>query len=167
MQAPYDARALANYILDRADNLGFAISNMHINKIIYFAHGHFLSGKKMALVDQPFEAWEYGPVIQDLYHRFKRFGKDAITERAMILDKARGTYIVARCKLADEDVGFLNALIDFYIRIPASRLSDMSHEPGGPWDRVWNYEGKSNPGMFISDSLIVDWFSKREAGKGA
>ena len=121
----------------------------------------------MALVDQPFEAWEYGPVIQDLYHRFKRFGKDAITERAMILDKARGTYIVARCKLADEDVGFLNALIDFYIRIPASRLSDMSHEPGGPWDRVWNYEGKSNPGMFISDSLIVDWFSKREAGKGA
>lgn len=89
-QKPYDARAAANFVLDRADALKLGISNMHINKILYFAHGHFLAHKHKRLIDQEFEAWEHGPVVQDLYHRFKKFGKNAITERATILDKRTG-----------------------------------------------------------------------------
>lgn len=158
----YDARALANFVLDRADVLRVGISNMHINKIVYFAHGWFLALRGQKLVDQPFEAWEYGPVVQDLYHRFKRFGKDSITERATVLDKATGEYVPARCEVAVDDLGLLTQVVDFYARIPPSKLSDMSHESGGPWDQVWNYNGKSNPGMFITDNAIAEWFSKKQ-----
>lgn len=157
----YDARAIANFILDRADSLGVGVSNMHVNKIVYFAHGHFLAYKGKPLVDQPFEAWEYGPVVQDLYHRFKKFGKDPITERAMVLDKSAGNFVVARCTLLADERDFLTEISEFYARIPAGRLSDMSHVRGGPWDRVWNYSGTSNPGMFIADSAILEWFSKK------
>ena len=157
----YDARALANFILDRADVLGVGLSNMHINKIAYFAHGWFLALRNQKLVEQPFEAWEYGPVIQDLYHRFKRFGKDSITERATVLDKRTGNFVIAQCNVSVDDRELLTQVVDFYARIPAGKLSDMSHESGGPWDLVWNYEGKSNPGMFIPDSAITNWFSKK------
>ncbi len=163
-EAGHDARAVANVILDRADYLGVGVSNMHINKIIYFAHGHFLAVRNKRLIDQPFEAWEYGPVVQDLYHRFKKFGKNPITERATVLDKRTGNLIVAKCNLTVDDSDFLVQIADFYSRIPAGRLSDMSHEKDGPWDKVWNYQGASNPGMFIVDSVIYDWFYRHRGG---
>ena len=138
---------------------------MHVNKIAYFAHGWFLALRDQKLIEQPFEAWEYGPVVQDLYHRFKRFGKDDITDRATVLDKKNGVFVIAKCDVSVDDFDLLTQVVDFYARIPASRLSDMSHEPGGPWDVVWNYEGKSNPGMFIPDSAITDWFKKKQQTK--
>lgn len=39
----YDVRAIANVVLDRAEHLGISVTNLSINKILYFAHGHFLA----------------------------------------------------------------------------------------------------------------------------
>src|SRR5262249_39748786 len=130
--------------------------------IIYYAHGWFLALRDQKLVDQPFEAWEYGPVVQDLYHQFKRFGKEPITGRATVLNKSSATYDLAKYDISRDDILLLTELVDFYAGIPAGKLSDMSHERGGPWDAVWNYEGRSNPGMFIPDQIIADWFKKQK-----
>jgi uncharacterized phage-associated protein len=155
---PYDARALANLVLDRGDQLGLGISNLHVNKVLFFVHGRFWAAAQIKLIDQPFEAWRHGPVVQDLYHKFKNFESAPIRDRAMVLDKASRSFVIAHCALAENHRELFSDLLDFYIRIPAGRLYEMSHAPGTPWYRVWNYEGKSNPGMFIPDAFIAEWF---------
>jgi uncharacterized phage-associated protein len=150
----YDARAVANYVLDRGDQLGIGISNMAVNKIIYFAHATFLTTLQKSLVVQQFEAWQYGPIIQDLYHAFKKFGDTPITERAKRLDRATAKYVLCEYSFAEEDFLCLANVVDFHIRIPALELSDLSHATGGAWYKVWHHEGKSNPGMLISNELI-------------
>lgn len=59
-EAPYDPRALANFMLDEAERNGLALTNLASQKLLYFAHGMFLNETKRPLVKGFFEAWQYG-----------------------------------------------------------------------------------------------------------
>jgi uncharacterized phage-associated protein len=156
--AAYDAREVANFVLDHGDALGLSVSNMAVNKIVFFSHAAFLSLQNKPLILQRFEAWEWGPVVQDLYHAFKKFDDAPIVDRATKLDRATARYVVCEYRFAANDLDLLREVVDFYIRIPAIKLSDMSHVEGGPWFRVWHHEGKSNPGMLISNTSIREHY---------
>jgi uncharacterized phage-associated protein len=62
LKPPYDPRAVANLLLDLADRDDLAITNLVLQKLLYFAHGHFLIRTRCPLVQGGFEAWTYGPV---------------------------------------------------------------------------------------------------------
>lgn len=55
-------------------------TNLAVNKILYLANMLYLgrNGGRDALVNQSFEAWDYGPVIPAVYHRAKAFGSDPV-----------------------------------------------------------------------------------------
>lgn len=154
----HDARGIANLILDRADALNLSVSNMALNKIIFFAHAWFLVTTDRQLVVQSFEAWQHGPLVQDVYHSFKKFGDRPITERANRLDTSTAQYIKCESALPRQDLALFFAIVDRYAPIPASALRNMTHVRGGPWDRIWHYEGASNPGMVISNGLIAEYY---------
>ena len=61
-------------------------------------------------------------------------------------------------ELRQEDFDFLEPLVGRYLKMSASKLIELSHVSGGPWDQVYNHEDESNPGMHISNALIRDWF---------
>ena len=58
--------------------------------------------------------------------------------------------------LAPNDEAIMVEALDSLIRLPAYILRELSHEAGGAWDRVWNHDRSSNPGMEISDDLILE-----------
>lgn len=156
-----DVRAVANFVLDRASANGRSVTNMSVNKIVYFLHGWFLAKYQEPLVNAKIEAWKHGPVFRELYSEFRQYKNGPIKGRAKKFDLIAGEEIY--CELAvDMAVGeFLTELIDHYSGFSASALRGLSHVEGGPWDRVWNHEGDSNPGMQISDELIVEYFSSQ------
>src|SRR3954466_3457608 len=84
--APYDARAIANLVLDKADELGAEVTQLQLYKMVYFAHGWYLATEQRRLVLQDFQAWSYGPVVRVLRDAFKSFGKSPIRARAERLD---------------------------------------------------------------------------------
>jgi uncharacterized phage-associated protein len=155
---PKDARGVANLILDRADQLGIQITNMAINKIIYFVHAWCLVSFGRPFVVQSFEAWQHGPLIQDVYHSFKIFGDKPITGRAKCLDRPSARYIVCELDWVGNELELFANLVDHYAAIPAIKLRNMTHAADGPWDRIWNYEGPSNPGMRIPNELIQHYY---------
>jgi uncharacterized phage-associated protein len=152
--------------LDRADARGFAISNMALNKVLYFAHAWFLVSLKKSLIIQPFEAWQHGPLVQDVYHSFKKFGDKPITSRATRLDRTTAQYILCESRIEESELALLRDVTDHYAPIPAAKLRGMTHVSNGPWAKVWNYEGASNPGMIIPDASIGEFYRKKFAAAG-
>lgn len=80
MEAPkYNAEITADYFLYKAQNNSQELlSNLKLQKLVYYAQGLHLAMKGIPLFDEEIKAWEYGPVIPELYHKFKSFGADEI-----------------------------------------------------------------------------------------
>lgn len=156
----YDGRAVANFVLDFCAQKDRPVTNLALQKIIYFCHVWTLIQLERPLVKQGFEAWPFGPVLQHVYREFKEFDKHPIDKRATKLDRFSGKAVVAEYDFEDELQQLLGRIVDFYSQLRASDLVELSHITGGPWDQIWNHSSTINPGMVIKDDLIVDFYSK-------
>lgn len=155
--AGYDVRAVANLVLEVAQRNNKQISNLSLNKILYFLHSAFLHQFRRPLVSAKIEAWDHGPVFREVYHQFKAFGRDPIVGRASRLDLITGTYAPAAIDLPATESEFLSAQTLELLRIPPGKLVDMSHVKDGPWHRARFNNGVVNPGVEITnDSILAD-----------
>lgn len=154
-----DVRALANAVLDQADERGLSITNMALNKVVYFVHCDYLTENREPLVSAKIEAWQHGPVFREVYHEFKRWGDSPIHSRATKVDPHTGEVVLATAHFGSEEKVYIAGLIERYIRFSAAQLRAISHREGGPWHKVWGHDGKSNPGMKISNELILEHYS--------
>ena len=59
------------------------LTNMKINKLVYFAQVECLRTHGHRLFDGPMQTWEYGSVEQSVYTAFKKYGSDRITAPAV------------------------------------------------------------------------------------
>lgn len=157
--AVIDVRALANAILDQADSLSRDVTNMALNKIAYFVHCDYLMEMSKPLVGAKIEAWQHGPVFREVYHEFKRWGDEPIRSRATKIDPNTGEAVLAQMQGGVEDEELVRNLIGRYVHFSAAHLRAISHVEGGPWHRVWGHDGRTNPGMKISDDLIRSYYS--------
>ena len=156
----YDVRGIANFVLDVAGQEQERVSNLRINKIIYFLHAGFLRQFGRPLVSAKIEAWDHGPVFREVYHQFKRFGRSPILDRAKKINIDTGFYEEVRAALTQEEQYFLEERCRQLLRIPGGVLVERSHVEGGPWHVARFGSGRVNPGVEITNSLIVEHFSK-------
>jgi uncharacterized phage-associated protein len=156
----YDGRAVANFVLDECDAAGVAVTHLALQKIVYFCHVWSLIELGQPLVRQSFEAWEHGPVLQYLYREFKEFGPNPLRDRARQLNPRNGQREVVAYDFAKPTRELLIKVVAIYSRFSASILRELSHAPGGPWDRVWHHRGNINPGMRIDNRDIAQFYSR-------
>lgn len=150
----HDSRSIANFILDLCDAESFEVSNMGLNKIIFFAHSDLIVSQEEVLVKSTFEAWQHGPVLPVIYHEFKCFAGSPITSRAKKLCRYTGEKVVAKYDDLLHLKDFLKSCVFVYARMSASQLRALSHEKDGAWDIVWNSSETNNLGMRIPNKLI-------------
>lgn len=160
MTSGYDGRAIANFVLDLCESRGRTVTNLALQKIMYFCHVWSLIELRRPLIRHKFEAWEFGPVLPYLYREFKNYDRAPIVGRARQIDPADGKHRVVRYSLDPETESLLLEITAFYSRLRASDLVELSHAEGGPWHSVWNHGGNVNPGMKIDDAKIVEFYSK-------
>lgn len=157
-----DGREVANYILDYADGSGLTVTNLELQKIVYFCHVWFLVSTNKPLIKQNFEAWEFGPVLPYLYRYFKECGDQKITARATKIDHRTGNEVIAKINIDEDEEALLNKVISTYSRLSAHQLVEQSHVSGGPWYEVWHHKEKVKPGMQISNQAILSFYTPRE-----
>lgn len=154
---PHDVRAIANFVLDYAAANRRSVTNLALNKIVFFLHANYLTQLNKPLVSAKIEAWEYGPVFRELYQCFK-FHKDRpIDSRAHRLNPVTGSRELCKLALSNDELAFLSNEAERLTKLSASHLVLLSHVKGGPWDIVWNHEKETNPSMRISDEIILAW----------
>lgn len=157
----YDARAVANFFIDRASESSRPVSAMTLLKVLYFAHGWYLAKTGRPLVAQPFEAWKHGPVNCVVYEQMKGQGSKPVTGKLESFDVDECRFVETPYDFEPETAVFLANIFDCYAQFHPFKLSDLTHVSGSPWDIVWSQaERKAVPGMVIPNNLIKSWFQE-------
>ncbi|MCW6052279.1 DUF4065 domain-containing protein [Lyngbya sp. CCAP 1446/10] len=69
----------AKYFLAQvSEDAGDLISNLKLQKLLYYAQGFHLALYDEPLFPEAIEAWTHGPVVPDLYRHYKKYGAGAI-----------------------------------------------------------------------------------------
>jgi len=155
----YDGREIANFVLDACDATGKNVTNLALQKIIYFCHVWTLIEYQKPLLKHQFEAWEFGPVLPYLYRDFKENSSAPIKSRAKRIDPATGQHFVPLPDLEEDLKKHLLRIVDHYTKLSAGALVALSHVEDGPWHTTWNHKTKINPGMKISDDQITTFYA--------
>lgn len=140
----YDARSVANELLRIAKNLGLALTNMQVQKIVYIAHGYSLAILHKPLVRQNIEAWRYGPVIPDLYRALRRYGAGIVSEPIPIINMD---------SLTPTDRRLIATVLDAYGRFSGPQLSTMTHRDDSPWSEVYKPNASVNNDVIPPQSI--------------
>ena len=121
----YSALDIARYIICIANRNGDIITNLKLQKLLYYAQAWFLvnSNGKRLFVDN-IEAWQYGPVIPPVYSEFSHFGRSPIEiDCDMDTDFSHFT---------NEVIEYLNEFCEEFLRFSATELVGMTHNER-PW----------------------------------
>ncbi len=157
----YDGRAIANVVLEYCQKKGRPVTNLALQKIVYFCHVWYLVEYKKPLIKHQFEAWMHGPVLQYLYREFKEFEASPITKKSKRLNIETGEYEIAECNLKDDEKALIHSIVEFYSKIRPGTLVELSHTEKGPWEAVWSHAEEINPGMKIQDQEILTFYGAR------
>ncbi|MEO0432273.1 MAG: type II toxin-antitoxin system antitoxin SocA domain-containing protein [Cyanobacteria bacterium J06656_5] len=119
----FSAIDIAHYFLCLPDeNAGDLISNLKLQKLLYYAQGFNLALYSSRLFQEDIRAWEHGPVVPDAYHAFKEFGANAIpAPEAMDFNI-----------FEPETVELLDEVYAVYGQFSAWKLRNMTHGES-PW----------------------------------
>ncbi len=167
MSAPYDPRAIANLMLDEADRRGWRISNLALQKLLYFAHGIHLTRTKRPLVSGYFEAWQFGPVHPSVYRAFKPSGSAPILTRAVATDILTGQTRDLQKPTEIEIIDLVSDVMRSYGHLSPGRLVDLSHAKDSPWYEVV-HKARTDVafGMRIPDDIILKRFRHHKVSIG-
>lgn len=146
---------LARRIINIGIRNGTPVSNLHLQKILYFVNLIFLQNNRLFLVDRTsFEAWMHGPVNPETYYQYSVYGGTPIhtqeVETPFSMTNENGM------PLSDEENENVNQTILELIRINPWVLVDYSHRVGGAWERTYNQRpfGAISPEFILQEAGV-------------
>ena len=148
----YDARQIANWFIERAAKDKRVLSIMSLLKLTYIAHGWNLEMRSEPLISNRIEAWRYGPVIPEVYRSFRHQGINPKQPDASFPSPTEAA-----------DVGFLEQIYGIYGSLDAFRLSELTHEAGGPWETASKLGGAF--AEIPNDLILGHYVHKRRLAK--
>jgi len=118
---PISCHQIADYFIWLANETGSHLSNLKLQKLVYYAQAWHLAIEGEELFLEDFEAWVYGPVIPSLWNIYKDFGQGSITKD-----------FAERPSFGEEIDEFLDEVADVYFGIHAFDLAKLTHTEK-PW----------------------------------
>jgi len=144
----YTANNVAKYLIylasqefvgDNEEREG--ITNLKLQKVLYFVQAYYLAKIGKPLFSDKIEAWEYGPVIPSVYRKYKANRSDPIINEK---DKS---------SLSDEDKKVVKKVWDSFGGYSASRLVDIAHAHT-PWK-----EANESVTKIISHKALKEYYA--------
>lgn len=140
--------ALAQYILCMCMNQGEPISNLQLQKILYFIQGNHLAKKGEPLFDADFDAWKYGPVIPDIYYEYCMNGASKIRN------------VEALEEISPEIKDEIDPIIQKLRVLYPWDLVEKTHNVGGAWDKTFQ-DGKGERHRIPKEAIKEEFNNKK------
>lgn len=112
---------IANYFVHKAKETGTTVTNLKLQKLVYYAQAwHLAIYEKPLMKNTEFEAWIHGPVIRELWDKYKDYSYEPIDEE------------VTSPELDARTNQFLEEVAEAYLDKDAHTMELMSHRED-PW----------------------------------
>ena len=143
------ALEVANYLVYLLSGECDDLSNMKLNKLLYYAQGQCLLQTGEPLFDDVIEAWDHGPIVDAVYHKYQACRDESIKDYDLELAR----------KMPEENADLLINIAREYSGYTASALRNKTHVHNGPWDQVYVKGQLHTP---IPNELIREFFEAHE-----
>jgi len=133
-----DAMSVAKWFVERAnkefvdeEGVSEGLTNLKLQKLLYFAQAVSLSLKGQPLFNEKIEAWKFGPVVPDVYHALKEFGSGPVAIAAVGQE------------LDSEATSLLEDVWSVYGKFSAHELVNITHNHL-PWKEIYLSSSDNN-----------------------
>jgi len=133
------------------------ITHLKLQKLLYNAQGVYLAIHGVPLFEEAIEAWAHGPVIPEVYEKYRDKGKNNIV--VTLTDENKN--IIEKIEEDPEVSEILNLVYDNFAIYTAWQLREMSHKDNGPWDQTMKKGDK-----IIDNEIIKRYFEKEVVADG-
>ena len=135
----YNAIDLAKYIVSKCIKDSHPISNLQLQKILYYIQKDFLQRNEMAFSDD-IEAWQFGPVVPNVYYYYCGYG-------AMPISISNDKF-----EIALSDMPYIDSIVDKKRELDPWDMVAETHKQDGAWAII--YKNGSGNHCVIPTELI-------------
>lgn len=122
MEGILSALQVAKYIITRCNNNEKDITNLRLQKTLYYIQGYFYKRFAIPAFGEDFYNWQYGPVIQEVYFEYSNNRNSPIFEKDN--DK---------CQIGNKEYrNLINQVLDACLEKTTTQLVNMTHNEA-PW----------------------------------
>lgn len=141
----YRAEDVAAYIINKQVDDGYPISNLKLQKILYFVQAEFLVSKDEPCFDDVIEAWDFGPVVESVYKEYAVHGGNLIFSPS---ESTSGYHI------KHNDRELIDGILEKVKKCSASYLAGIIFHQT-PW-----IKGRARLNRIITNESLKDFFSE-------
>ena len=129
-----DVMDLALYIVNKCMNEGCPVTNLQLQKILYYIQVEFLKKKGVLIFEDSIEAWKFGPVIPRVYFAYSHFGAMPIyCDSNSAIDN-----------ISIHDKALIDSVTNSKKDLPPWALVTDTHMPGKAWSRAYTQNGSGS-----------------------
>lgn len=137
----YKAISVAKYIINYSNSIDSPISNLKLQKLLYYVQAAFLVEDDKKCFDDEIVAWAFGPVVPEVYQVYRVFGRKNIPQQEdekeayLDLEKMKIVYRSVQA-IKEHDAGIIKRVVDAYAQIENPyELVRKTHEES-PWENT-------------------------------
>ena len=135
------ALVIAKYIIDKCFQDGSPITNLRLQKILYFVQLESYRKCDVPAFDEEIEAWQFGPVVPVVYYEYCNYVGMPILERYDIIED-----------INSNTRNVIDYVLKKYAGYSVWDLVNITHAEGSPWNKTYvAYEKR-----IISKELIKE-----------
>lgn len=156
---------ISRYIINKCHDLDISISNLKLQKLLYFSQGFSLALLNKPLFEEDIEPWDFGPVVPEVYREYKMYGANDIPRIKSYCDFDFDSDTFLCLVDFDEDIFsedqklIMDSVVKQFGKYSANALVTITHEQS-PW--INSYEKKK----IIPKNVISDFFKRMIHDKG-
>lgn len=139
----YKVLDIANKLLSMSESYGDFMTNMKLQKMLYYQQGYHLALFDTPLFDDEIEAWMYGPVVPCVYEEYK------VNENNIIYPDREPI------QLGNKEEALFEEVFRIYDIYSATGLMNLTHSET-PWKKT-----PTGVGNIISKNIMKEFFKKK------
>ena len=147
----YKATEVAKYVVNFSSQSGDKITQLKLQKILYYIQGTYLALKGRPVFSDEIMAWKLGPAVHSVYSEYKQYGDQPIQASDSEVD------------IELEDKLFIAEIYKRYKDFTAAMLVEKTHDEA-PWRDTTGNDVISNESIrdffvnvvYNDDNLLTD-----------
>jgi uncharacterized phage-associated protein len=122
-------------------NGGELLTNLKLQKLLYYQQGFHLAFFGTPLFEEPVESWMYGPVVPSVYDEYSKYGSASLPVTTQAIT------------LTDDEEKLFNEVFDAYREFSAIGLMNKTHS-----ERPWIEAVPHDRGTVIAQDSMRAYF---------